>query len=293
MALRIDPLVPHVWRSPTTLQFGVDRPRVVIDGVSNADERMIAALLRGVQRSVLCVIAESTGVPESRIDDLLATLAPVLQPQHEAADVPHAGSLRVVIDGNGPLAASVGALLAAEGLHVGYGAGDDEPWVDLAVLVADYVIEPGRHGAWLRRDTPHLALVAGDLTVRVGPLVEPGIGPCLYCLDLIRADADAAWPAIATQLLSRRSPLTSPLLIAEAATTAARAVCGRLMSGVRDLTDTSRVIDAGSGTVSVRRHRPHAGCGCRALPENVTALAVRRAADRSRPSSAEAPHALG
>jgi len=296
MALRIDPRVPRVWRSPTSVQFGVDRPAVVLENVSNADERMLAALLRGAPRSALGLVAEACGASESHVDGLLAALEPVLLSAPGSSPQPgppQAPPRRVVVDGDGPFAASVAALLADEGVAVRR----CEDWprqeaVDLAVIVRDYVVAPERYGAWLRRDIPHLAVVAGDTTVRVGPLVEPGRGPCLYCLDLARRDQDPAWPAMASQLLEQRSPVASALVVAEAGTLAARAAATRLVSGRSQLTASSRVIDAQTGTVSVLAHRPHAQCGCRALPENVTALGRRRAAGPSLPNSTEAPHAL-
>jgi bacteriocin biosynthesis cyclodehydratase domain-containing protein len=295
MALRIDPRVPRVWRSPTAVQFGVDRPIVVLENVSNGDERMLAALCGGVPRSALSLIADAAGCAESRIDELLAALTPVLQAGAgtEPAQRP-AARPRVVIDGDGPFAASVGSLLAAEGLQPHHMAdwGEDSH-VDLAVIVSDYVIAPERYGAWLRRDVPHLSVIAGDTTVRVGPLVEPGVGPCLYCLDLERVDQDSSWPAMAAQLLVRRSPVDSALVVAEVAAVTARAVLTRLRSGHCELLSSSMVIDTETGAVSVRGHRPHARCGCRALPENVTALARPRAAARSLPSSAEAPYEHG
>ena len=60
------------------------------------------------------------------------------------------------------------------------------------------------------RDVPHLAVVFDDDGARVGPLVEPGAGPCLRCLDLGRRDADPAWPAIAAQLAGRPAATGRP-----------------------------------------------------------------------------------
>ena len=74
------------------------------------------------------------------------------------------------------------------------------------MLVGHYVLEPARHRRWLRRDIPHLPVVFSDGEIRVGPLVEPGHGPCLYCLELARVDEDPAWPAIACQLVGRDAP---------------------------------------------------------------------------------------
>lgn len=285
MALHLDPRVPSVWRSPTELQFGVDRALARLSAVSNADERMVAALVAGVSRGGLSLIGAEAHATEVEVERLLRDLGPVLRPPEPAAEP----APRVVIDGDGPVATSVTRLLEGEGVRVGrrhesHGATS----ADLAVIVADYAIAPQRYGAWLRRDVPHLAVVAGDATVRIGPLVEPGAGPCLYCLDLARTDEDAAWPAIAAQLLGRLSPLDSPLLLAQVAAAVARLTIGRLRTGASELTSESMVVDAADGSVSVREHRPHAECACRALPGNVTALAPRRAAETSATSSAAA-----
>src|SRR5690606_41266717 len=51
----------------------------------------------------------------------------------------------------------------------------------------------------------HLPVVARGVDAVVGPLVTPGRGPCGRCVDLHRTDADARWPAVATQLLGSPS----------------------------------------------------------------------------------------
>ena len=52
----------------------------------------------------------------------------------------------------------------------------------------------------------HLPVVLDEDRVRIGPLVIPGVTPCLTCLDLNRTDWDRAWPALLPQL--GRSPWT-------------------------------------------------------------------------------------
>ena len=44
MVLRLDPAILSVWRSPHSLQFGIDPVRVVLDNVDASRERMIGAL---------------------------------------------------------------------------------------------------------------------------------------------------------------------------------------------------------------------------------------------------------
>lgn len=53
----------------------------------------------------------------------------------------------------------------------------------------------------------------------VGPLVDPGLTPCLRCLDLTRRDTDPAWPTLLPQLCRTRLPV-DPVLAGWAASTA-------------------------------------------------------------------------
>jgi bacteriocin biosynthesis cyclodehydratase domain-containing protein len=100
--------------------------------------------------------------------------------------------------------------------------------------------------------------------VRIGPLIEPGRGPCLYCLHRARVDADAAWPAIASQLWGRRSRLETALVCAEAAALASRLVLSRLRDGA-STTATALDLDAASGRTVERPFHAHPQCGCRGV----------------------------
>jgi bacteriocin biosynthesis cyclodehydratase domain-containing protein len=116
--------------------------------------------------------------------------------------------------------------------------------------------------------------------VRIGPLVEPGAGPCLTCLELERVDDDPAWPAIACQLLHRAAPTETTRLGIEAATTVAGMVHDRVFAASNQFASASLAIDAATLTVRRRAHRPHERCGCRFLPENVIVLAGNAAGFR-------------
>jgi bacteriocin biosynthesis cyclodehydratase domain-containing protein len=48
--------------------------------------------------------------------------------------------------------------------------------------------------------TPHLLARVDEHVGTVGPLVLPGRSACLHCLDLVRAELDPGWPALAAQL---------------------------------------------------------------------------------------------
>ena len=89
---------------------------------------------------------------------------------------------------------------------------------------------------WLRRDVPHVLVRVGDRSVRVGPVVVPGVTACARCLHLHDGDRDRAWPAIAGQLAAR--PVVAPplLVLREAA-----------VRTVRRVLETRTSLDGGDG----------------------------------------------
>jgi bacteriocin biosynthesis cyclodehydratase domain-containing protein len=259
MVLKLADDVPIVWRSPTSLQLGIDAPRIVLDDVGAGDERLIAALRRGISPSGWNMLARDAGLSEERARGLLAALAPLL------STPPATASGRVLVLGDGPIASAIAALLHDAGRL----AGPDERRPALVALVAAWVIGPEDGQHWLRRDVPHLPIVAADRSVTVGPLVEPGQGPCLYCGQLTRTDADPAWPAIAAQLWGRTAPRHSALTVSAVAAFAARRLISRLDAGPpADGAARSWRLADGGGTISVVPQLPHPGCSCAARPES-------------------------
>ena len=81
MVLKLDPRHPLVWRSPSSLQLGVDPALVTMHDVSETSERLLAALVAGVGLPGLTMLAR--GRLEER-DELLRLVQPVLLPEHEA-----------------------------------------------------------------------------------------------------------------------------------------------------------------------------------------------------------------
>ncbi len=299
MALKLDTRFPLVWRNPSSIQFGIDEPSVILDHLTGADERMIAALVVGVSRSGLSMIGGEAGATEPDIDRLLDRLQPALAPgpqntaslDGEAADPDVPPTVSLI--GSGPTIDRLTAALCGSGIRVVAGR-DDPAGIGLAVMVAHYVLDPELHGFWLRRDIPHLPVVFGDLGVQLGPIIEPGSGPCLYCIERHRSDADPAWPAIASQLWGRRSPVETPLVSHETAALTARLVLARLGGGADGGQPDDRPhrtgarsirLDAASGAISRLRWTPHPACGCLVLPENATASGPRRDAIPTPPTT--------
>lgn len=260
MVLRLDPQLPVVWRTPTSIQFGVTRPTVVLHDLDPASERMIAALGPGISRSGLVMVARSAGATETDADALLTRLRPALLPTRPPAIAP------VVVAGSGLLADRLSALLAGAGVPVLLArdtAAAEAAQAGFAVVIGHYVLDPALHGLWLRRDVAHLPVILGDASVAIGPLVEPGRTACLLCLQRHATDADPAWPAIASQLWGRRSPAETELVASEAAAIVARLVIARGRG--ESVPADQLLIDAVSGEHRRSAFEPHPQCGCLAL----------------------------
>src|SRR4051812_8354656 len=163
MVLALDPRIPRVWRTPHSIQFGVDEPALVLDGVSAADERMLVALAAGVTAEGLQLVADRARAPAAAGATLLEQLAPVLAPERHPP-APRSDPPLVVLDGSGPTAAALEGILSDAGVPVRRRLSWSDTEVDradAAVIVASYAVTPQRHVRWLRRDVPHLPVVFG------------------------------------------------------------------------------------------------------------------------------------
>jgi hypothetical protein len=261
MVLRLDPQLPIVWRTPTSLQFGVTTPPVVLHDLDLASEKMIAALSAGISRSGLVMTGRASGASEAQVDALLARLTPVMLREKPTPPPP------VVVAGTGLFADRLTGLLAGAGVPVLLARtveAAEAAEATFAVAIGQYVLDPALHGLWLRRDVPHLPVILGDSSVAIGPLVEPGRTACLYCLQRHASDADPAWPAIASQLWGRRSPAETELVASEAAAIVARAVLSRGSLSRAEVSD-QLVIEAATGRQTRRSFAVHPDCGCLAL----------------------------
>lgn len=316
MAPRIDPTLPLVWRSPTDVQLGATSARVVLPHVGALELSLVTALRAGVSVPTLITMGTGLGATEAQVRELLVTLEPAFErepdagPAFGAARAARRGdasanaeptvttaastrdrALRVALDADGVVARHLTANLEALGYEpIPLHADDDDngPPPDLAVVAAAWVVAPSRHLPLLRRDLPHLAIVFDDTGARVGPLVEPGSGPCLRCLDLARRDADGAWPVIAAQLAGRPAASCTARAALDVTALAVGVIDDRLARGERRLADASLTLERPGALPRRQRHEPHPECGCRA-PAGIATAPVRLGARRSHaPSSSRA-----
>jgi bacteriocin biosynthesis cyclodehydratase domain-containing protein len=112
---------------------------------------------------------------------------------------------------------------------------------------------------------PHLSVVVRERGLVVGPLVVPGCGPCLRCLDLHRTGRDPAWPRVLAQLAGRGAP--------RAAEETASALLGASLAALQVLCHldgkarpaalgATLEVELPDGLTSRRPWPPHPSCGC-------------------------------
>ena len=140
---------------------------------------------------------------------------------------------------------------------------DAEP--DLLVLVEHGASDPVRAATLMAADVPHLAVVVREADAVVGPLVVAGAGPCLRCLDLRRAEIDAAWPAVADALSRPARDGTEPGVLAAAAGALAAAAALAFLDQDTRLT-ASYELDLADAVPRRREWAAHPSCGCTAHP---------------------------
>jgi hypothetical protein len=293
MTPRLDPALPLVWRSPRELQLGGARPVAVLADPGPAELGLLRALSSGASRATLTTIGSGLGATEAEVDALLERLQPAFVPDpgpDAAPDLVPDRQAVVAIGGDGEAIAPLVRSVARMGHRAVDAEAIDPGDADVAVLVGAWVIAPGAHLPWLAADVPHLAIVSDERGVEVGPLVQPGSGPCLRCVHLGRRDADAAWPAIAAQLAAAPPPPRAARAEHEALAFAASVVDDLVRNGSTELDAATVVFSDAAGSPRPRPHPlgAHPECGCRALGGTATAPVRLDARRPGRPSSASA-----
>lgn len=139
----------------------------------------------------------------------------------------------------------------------------------LVVLAPDDGPDAALAATWSRRQQPHLLAYVRENRGVVGPLVEPGVGACLLCLELHRRDRDPAWPRLAAQAgrstAARACDVTLATVVAGQAAMHALAYLDRdrRPSAVTALRAASLETRLDDGRTRRRAWTPHPGCGCR------------------------------
>lgn len=250
MFVRIDPSIPVVWRDSDTVQIGLDPVYSTLDSLGVVEARGIAELIRGTSLARLASVLGSDGAARALIDlcgDVFHRPAranlPRLAVVGSAAGKDHIARTWAGATQSTVIAESSADVSGAE--------------VDLVILVSHFVVSPIDIQPWLGRDINHCAIVFGEASVRVGPLVIPGQSACLRCGELNHVDTDATWSAVAPQVWRRSAAADFPALAIHAA---AESLGMYPMGG-----GYSVRIDGLTFGRAVSPHAFHPECGCQSL----------------------------
>jgi hypothetical protein len=213
---RLDASARSVMGSSGVVQLGVTRDGgdVLLVGLSPDELSLFDRRDGSLSETELYAAARATGIPRRRAGELIAVLrrhgvladrAGTTRPRHGGglATPPGSHDRLVVVDGSGPLAVAVAAVLRASGVgKVRAGAwaaeaveaelrltGHGRP--SLVVLVREGAVDPRGGEPWRRRAVAHLSVAEDGGRVVVGPWItgDPE-QPCLRCLLLTRDDRD-------------------------------------------------------------------------------------------------------
>jgi bacteriocin biosynthesis cyclodehydratase domain-containing protein len=296
MLLQLKPGLRPLWRGPTTVQLGVD-PRVstVLDGLTADERSALVLLVEGVDEQLLAPHPELVDLltaagalvrrragraAHSRLGRRREALTPDAQawslarPEQDGDGwqvLADRGRRQVVVSGEGRTAAALAETLRVAGVGrvTTVPAGPLPPRLGgagLVVLVGRRAIDPTVAGPLLRHDVPHLAVVVREATIVVGPLVVPGMGPCLRCLDLHRTDRDPLWPVVLAQALTEAAAPEETASSQLAAALAALQVLAQLDAAIspsRPATFAATLeVELAEGLVSRREWPAHPSCGC-------------------------------
>ncbi|MBP6087182.1 MAG: hypothetical protein KA009_00450 [Rhodoluna sp.] len=341
--LRINPHQAALWRDLNSLQIGSGEKRVIFNSLSIAQERLIAALYRGIADKQLPQIMDDLGVAADDGQHLVDSLHPVLlkntRPRKSSLSEDFvAGAFAEIIrasllnsadgatvlmerkfrtvhidDFSAPgLALTLGLASAGVGRVVTHDqslvqAKDLGPSgyptqllgktkveavrallssspnqmsvvqghkltprnleaIDCAAIIAHEAIEPRRYVQWLNRDVPHLALSFELDHAAVSPLIVPGRGPCLFCLEQARVNLDPSWPVLASQLVTTKERLDDSASRLFCAGVAIQKILGQL-DYVGEFAQTEKELvgyrlKLSSGTISEFRWPEHEACSC-------------------------------
>jgi len=196
--LRFDPNLPLVWRTPDTLQIGVDPEVVVVPEIPDEALPLLKGLRSGVTTSGAVMLASDAGLPDRKRESLLSVLLPALRTP------PSTTGLTLAVTGN-----SAHQLLMTDHLtHLGHEvveAADAPPRTE-RILMANYVPHPAEYRACMSADTAHTPVIFRDQSVTVGPRITPGRGPCLQCLWQHELTRNPHHQAVMSQLWGARAP---------------------------------------------------------------------------------------
>lgn len=259
---RLDPAFPLLWRDVDTVQFGLDG-QFGPDGELGPDgalqvslsepwvEPLLQAMRTGFRRSSFDVIAHGVGAPREAARALLNLLQPLLQ-----TDLPPLPPIWIesVNLTDSRTQARIEHALGDEG----FVTADRSASGAVGIVLVHGAASAHQLAGYLRDDVQHVPVAFEPGGTTVGPLIIPGITPCLTCRDGHERDRDPAWPGLHAQLIGATS-----LPITAARTAEAAGLVARLLGEADGAKHTKSVRVTPDGRRAWRAASFHEECLCR------------------------------
>lgn len=159
---------------------------------------------------------------------------------------------------------TLAGLLELSGVRVSARA----PVPDLYVVAAPGPLPRATLDDWLSEGAPHLVIAGTGHpgSLRLGPLVEPGVSACLRCVDAHESQLDPRRPLVLEQLAALPAPAPDRALAAFALTWAAREVLA-FLSDQRPVTWSGTVdLEGPAPVVQTWERHPYCGCAWDVIP---------------------------
>lgn len=269
---RLAPGLPLLWRDERTLQFGLDGD-VHIEVDNEWAEPLLARMSRGFRRASYDVMAHALGAPRAQARDLLGRVEGLLVDESPALPAAWVESIAL---SDGRCEYRMRESLADEGVPHGIRSRAH----DVGVILVPGAAAALQFAPYRRSDVAHLPVAFAPSHVTVGPLVAPGITPCLSCRDANERDRDSTWPRLHAQMIGRDHGPVRAALVAGAGALVAELLASATSLGTSETVQTPMVRLSADGSREWRSVGFHEECLCRAP------------SSRSRRGSATAPAPL-
>lgn len=196
-------LALHRRSTGTVLMRGPGAGSLVLNGLTEAETTAVVGLTAAQRAHGAVDHRAAPSVRWSQVLHFVHEAAALLAPVGSATG-------QVVVLGEGPLPDEIRRALDPIVARVitepeAMLAPEFDPAIhtpDLVILPAVDAVIPLAGRAWHGRGVPQLPVVVSGGRLSVGPLIRPGSGPCLTCLDLHRGARDPGWaPWMASRAL--------------------------------------------------------------------------------------------
>lgn len=203
-----------LWRDATTIQFGVDR-RAEVAVTERWHEQLLEQLWRGIRSNAFDVVVHTLGAPADEAQAFLEALRPALRlPESDERPV----TVRAVHPSDA--GAEFWARDALRDLGLRVTDAEHARSVTVGLVRGSCVAQTFAND--LSSDRAHLPIAFDRGGVTIGPLVIPGLTPCLTCRDVNETARDPAWPLVHAQLAGAAAGAVSAVRVVAATTMAAR-----------------------------------------------------------------------